>query len=64
MLGRLGRYRLQGKGGHIMSEQEYRECLEALRQSSERIQTPEEARKSLIEEGFITEDGELSPNYQ
>ena len=47
-----------------MSEQDYQECLEAIRQDSERDQTREEARQQLIKEGFITEDGDLSPNYR
>ncbi len=47
-----------------MSEQEYKECIEAIRQASEQCQTQEEARRQLFEEGFITENGELSPNYQ
>ena len=47
-----------------MSEQDYQECLEAIRQSSERSQTPDEARRQLIEEGFITSDGELAPAYR
>ena len=47
-----------------MSEQELQECLEAIRQSSQRYHTQEEARRQLIEGGFLTEDGELSPNYR
>ncbi len=47
-----------------MTEQEYRECLEAIRQDTERTRTREEARQQLRDEGFITEDGSLSPNYE
>jgi hypothetical protein len=47
-----------------MSEQELEECLEAIRQSSEQVKTAEEARQKLLEDGFITEDGELSPEYR
>lgn len=47
-----------------MSEQELQEYLEAVRKALEKDETPDEARQKLIEEGFITEEGELSPEYR
>jgi hypothetical protein len=47
-----------------MSEQDYQDCLEAIRQDIGRNQTREEARQQLMDEGFITEDGELTPDYR
>lgn len=47
-----------------MSEQELQEYLKAIRHASEEVKSREDALKKLVEEGFLTADGRLSPNYQ
>ena len=47
-----------------MTEEELQENIVAIRRASAEIRTPEDARQKLIEDGFITEDGELTPDYR
>lgn len=47
-----------------MTHCDYLENAQAIQQDAERTQTQEEARRQLVEEGFITEDGELSAAYR
>lgn len=48
-----------------MTEQEFREYLEAMeRVRAEHTATPEKARRFLQQEGFLTETGELAEPYR
>lgn len=49
-----------------MSNEEYQQLKAELKADLERARkaTPEEARRILIERGFLTEDGTLPPHYQ
>lgn len=48
-----------------MSDQELKEFIEALKRSDERsLASPEAARNLLIEEGVLTEQGELAEPYR
>ena len=48
-----------------MTEQELKELLAAMeRVRAEHASTPEKARQFLIEEGFLTENGELAEPYK
>jgi hypothetical protein len=48
-----------------MTKQELAELLEAARRVREKYaSTPEKARQFLIDEGVLTEDGELTKHYK
>jgi hypothetical protein len=48
-----------------MSDKELQEFIEALKRVDEQsLATPETARRLLIEEGFLTEQGELAEPYR
>ncbi len=49
-----------------MGDKEYYGLKAAFNKAIERARnaSPEEARRILIERGFLTEDGELPPQYQ
>lgn len=47
-----------------MSDQELKEFIEALRRVDEDHDTPERARQLLVEEGVLTQDGQLAEPYR
>jgi hypothetical protein len=48
-----------------VTEQELKELLEAMKRvRAEHASTPEKARRFLMEEGLITESGELTERYK
>ncbi|MBF0305893.1 MAG: hypothetical protein HQL41_09630 [Alphaproteobacteria bacterium] len=47
-----------------MSDQEFLEFSEAIRQWKERQETDEEVHRRLVGEGLLTEEGHLAPNYR
>lgn len=48
-----------------MTDEERKALLEKMRVAAEEAKkmTPEQARSALIKGGFLTEDGQLSPEY-